>query len=410
MAFWPRAVLHVDMDAFFASVEQLDDPRLRGRPVVVGGPAETRGVVAAASYEARKYGIHSAMAMSKALRLCPHAVRVSPRGDRYAEISDLVHAVFERYSPAVQPVSIDEAFLDVTGCQRLFGEPAEIASAIKTDIRRETGLTASVGVAPCRFVAKIASDLEKPDGLVVIPEAEVLSRLAPLAVGKMWGVGRVTAEKLRKLGVETIGELRQWPAETLREHFGSAGDSLHSLARGLDPTPVCDGGSEKSISNENTFARDVTSLPELECELLRLADKVAERARRRGYRGGVAHLKVRYEDFSTVTRQARLPSPTCTGDEIYRAARTLLRQKTEAGARPVRLIGVGISALSSAADRQASLFEPGGGRREELDRAADAVRDKFGDDLIGRASTLRRRAKPKPPRQSRPGNGGSKPC
>ncbi|MCC8179692.1 MAG: DNA polymerase IV, partial [Planctomycetes bacterium] len=257
MTLWRRAILHVDMDAFYASVEQLDNPELRGKPVIVGGDAKSRGVVSAASYEVRPYGVRSAMPMAKAVRLCPHAIRVKPRMERYAEVSSQIFAIFAKVTPLVQPISLDEAFLDVTGCQRLHGDPVTIAKRIRLSIKQATGLTASVGVATCRFVAKIASDLDKPDGLTIIPEEEMLDRLAPLPVSKIWGVGPVTVKKLTNLGIKTIGDVRQWPVEQLEQLLGQAGADLHLLANGIDDSQVVSEEQEKSISHETTFAEDV---------------------------------------------------------------------------------------------------------------------------------------------------------
>lgn len=390
--FWPRAILHVDMDAFYASVEQHDDPSLRGKPVIVGGSAEGRGVVSAASYEARAFGVHSAMPTARARRLCPGGVFLPVRMERYQEVSAEVHAVFAHFTPAIQPVSVDEAFLDITGCQRLFGRPPDIARALKDRVRDETGLTASVGVAPTRFVAKVASDLEKPDGLVVIPQDDVLGRLAPLGIERIWGVGHVGQERLHRLGIHTIADLRAWPEATLREHFGSGGADLYRLARGQDATPVVTREPEKSVSNENTFAHDIEELAQLLRALRQLSDKVGRRLRKKDLSGRVVQLKVRYDDFSTVTRRVTLPAPTCLGAEIFAAASDLLRSRTEAGTRPVRLIGVGVSHFRNADNQQGQLFgalgEDEPDRMERLERAADRIRDKLGDHSIGRGSNL----------------------
>jgi DNA polymerase-4 len=389
--FWPRAILHVDMDAFYASVEQLDCPELRGKPVIVGGPKE-RGVVSAASYEARAFGVHSAMPIGKARRLCPNGIFLPVRMKRYMEISSVIHELFYSFTPVVQPISCDEAFLDVTGSQRLFGSPPGIAAKIKTSIREQTGLTASVGVAASRFVAKIASELEKPDGLTVIAAEDTLERLAPLAVGRIWGVGAVLEKNLHKLGIETIGQLRGWPRETLLAKFGSAGESLYDLSRGIDLSEVHDRDPEKSVSNETTFAVDVMSLGELENTLLALSDKVAARLRKNDLRGKTVQMKLRYSDFSTVTRRLTLPHATCTGTEIFTSARELLRTRTEAGVRPVRLIGVGVSGFCEEAERQSSLFgslETGDSEKAEtFERAVDQIRKKLGSDAIGRASQM----------------------
>ncbi|MBN2711878.1 MAG: DNA polymerase IV [Planctomycetes bacterium] len=390
--FWPRAILHVDMDAFYASVEQHDNPELRGKPVIVGGSAEGRGVVSAASYEARAYGVHSAMPTSKAHRLCPHGIFLRVRMWRYQEVSEQVHAVFAEFTPDIQPISVDEAFLDISGCQRLFGSPAEIARKLKDAVKARTGLTASVGVGPNRFVAKIASDIEKPDGLVLIRREEVLDRLAPLPVNRIWGVGRVTGLKMEKLGINTIADLRQWPQHTLVEHFGNTGASLYNLARGEDHSEVEEGEVEKSVSNETTFSRDLFDTGELEHALLALSDKVGSRLRSKGFTGRTIQLKVKYGDFTSITRRVTLPCPTCVGSEIYSVAVKLLHARTEAGSRSIRLIGVGVSGLYEGNIRQATLFSPvdtsSQEKSEKAERAVDRIREKLGPDFIGRGSLM----------------------
>ncbi len=389
---WPRAIIHVDMDAFYASVEQLDNPELRDKPVVVGGSAKGRGVVCAASYAARKFGIHSAMPASRARRLCPHGIFLPVRMGRYTEVSKQVHEIFLEFTPMVQPVSVDEAFLDITGSQRLMGAPGSIARQLKQAVKARTGLTASVGVAPTRFAAKLASDLEKPDGLVVIPRDQIMSRLEPLPVSRIWGVGKVTAGKLSRLGIQTIGDLRTWPEQSLTEHFGNAGKSLWALAHGLDPSPVNTKTPEKSISNETTFPEDICSIPQLEHVLIRLSDKVARRLRTRNLRGRTIQLKLRYNDFTTITRRQTLPEPTCVGDMIFSIARRLLRERSEAGTRPARLIGVGVSGFDEQECRQMKLFtdqQTGRStRREAVERTTDAICDKLGPKAIGRASSM----------------------
>ncbi|MDR3211970.1 MAG: DNA polymerase IV [Planctomycetota bacterium] len=387
MKAWERAILHVDMDAFFAAVEQLDDPSLRGRPVIIGGSPEARGVVSTASYEARRFGAHSAMPTALAMRLCPQAVLVAPRHWRYQEVSKQVFAIFDRVTPLVQPVSLDEAFLDVTGCQILHGDPVSIARRIRLTIRQEVGLTASVGVASCRLMAKIASDLNKPDGLTVVPEEELLSRLEVLPVGKIWGVGPVTCKRLERLGIRTAGQLRQWPVEVLAKEFGAAGVSLHLLANGIDTTEVTPEEETKSISHEYTFPQDITNREELELTLLDQSDQVAARLRSRRLAGKVVCLKLRYQDFTCVTRRQSLPEATCLAVDINRQARQLLRERTEAGSRPVRLIGVGMTKLETSGTSQNRLFyDVKNQRQERLERTADHIREKLGDTAIQRAS------------------------
>lgn len=389
-SYWSRAILHVDMDAFYASVEQRDHPEWRGIPVLVGGHPNERGVVSAASYEARAFGTRSAMPMAQALRLCPHARRVTPRMDVYEDISATIHGVFHEFTPLVQPVSLDEAYLDVTGCQTLFGPPMLIAKKIKQAIRRAVNLNASVGVAPNRFVAKIASDLEKPDGLTVIPEDAILDRLAPLPVGRIWGVGPVTEARLKKLGILTVQHLRAWTYSALEVHFGKFGRDLYDMARGIDHSLVTVDEAEKSISQEMTFSVDVVDRETLEHELLRQSENVARRLRAQGLVARTVQLKLRYDDFSTVTRRVTLPAPLCVTEIIYHAAVELMRTRTEAGSRPVRLIGVGAQNLSPGDARQGTLFDADGGgaplRRERVERMVDRIREKLGDDSIRRAS------------------------
>lgn len=387
---WRRAILHVDMDAFYASIEQRDNPELRGKPLIVGGSPKSRGVVSAASYEIRPYGVRSAMPTAKALRLCPHAILVRPRMHRYAEISEAIFAVFSRFTPLVQSVSLDEAFLDVTGCQRLHGDPVAIAGRIRAEIKRETGLTASVGVASCRFMAKIASDLDKPDGLTVVPEEEMLTRLAPLPVSRIWGVGPVTNRRLARLGIATIGQLREWPMEALEAELGQTGIDLHLLANGRDDSPVSPHEEEKSVSHETTFATDIIELSRLETSLREQSDKVSARLRLSNLSGRVVFIKLRYHDFTTVTRRRTLDAHTHLSATIYAAARELMRERTEAGRRPVRLIGVGVADLAAGGEqRQMSLFDDrtrDNERMERLERATDGIRAKLGKEAIQRAS------------------------
>jgi DNA polymerase-4 len=313
--------------------------------------------------------------------------------DRYAEMSERIFSIFARVTPLVQPISLDEAFLDVTACQRLHGDPVRIAKRIRKTIRLATGLTASVGVASCRFAAKIASDLDKPDGLTVIPENELTQRLAPLPVGKIWGVGPVTRRRLSRLGIETIGQLSQWPEAALTAELGTAGREISRLARGLDDSPVIPEEEEKSLSCEHTFARDVLHSDELENVLLEQAERVSERLRKRGLAGRTVVLKLRYADFTTITRRRTLAAPTRLAETIWAAAVELLRRSGESGSRPVRLIGVGAAGLSPAARAapagRIGLFPPPEDRIAKLERlasATDGIRDKLGAGSIQRAS------------------------
>jgi DNA polymerase-4 len=417
-----RAILHLDMDAFYASVEAKDDPSLRGKPVIVGG-GERRGVVCAASYEARKFGVHSAQPMATARRLCPNGVFLPVRMGRYREESERIFAIFRRFTPLVEPLSVDEAFLDVTGSTRLFGSPETIARAIREAVREETGLTVSAGVATSKLVAKIASDLRKPDGLVAVAPGTERAFLAPLPVGKLWGVGRVTEGALLRAGIRTIGDLAAVPASRLSGMFGAHGAHLHELANGQDDRDVVTDAEVKSVGREETYEQDIRGRKTMERQLLDLAHRVASRMRRHGFRGRTVTLKVKYADFELATRAESLHQPTDDGGTIYRVARRLL-DRTEAGARPVRLLGISMSNLGGeealaapgspdgvvtgrageaepgrreagtgrtpAKPVQLSLFgpppkpsppappEPSPERKAALNRAVDRIREKFG--------------------------------
>ena len=390
-----RTIIHLDLDAFYASVEVQDDPALRGKPVIVGG-SERRGVVSAASYESRKYGVHSAMPTATAKRLCPQGIFLPVRMDRYREVSEKVFSIFRRFTPLVEPLSIDEAFLDVTGCERLFGSAEEVARKIRSAVREETGLTVSAGVAPNKFLAKIASDLGKPDGLTVVPDGNEIGFLEPLPVAKLWGVGKVTERELHRRGVRTIGDLRRVPAGTLTGAFGAHGEQLHRLAHGIDDRPVETEHEAKSIGHEDTYGHDLRERGAMRRELLSLADRVSARLRRHGLKGKTVTLKVKYADFVQVTRAATLSEPADDGGALYRVALDLLGN-TEAGARPVRLLGISVSRLAPAAGEarpsrmeQLPLFgRPRAGmpdapksadpeKREKLNRAVDRIREKYG--------------------------------
>lgn len=386
-----RAIIHMDMDAFYASVEALDDPTLKGRPVIVGG-SRTRGVVSSASYEARRYGVHSAQPMATAMRLCPHGVFLPVRMARYREVSDRIFEIFCRFTPLVEPLSIDEAFLDVTGSVGLFGPPVDIARKIKEAVRRETGLTVSAGVAPCKFVAKIASDLRKPDGLTVVPEKEVREFLAPLPIERLWGVGRVTREALALIGVRTIGDLSRIPLEVLEAKFGRQGLHLHFLSQGIDDRDVETERVPKSIGSEETFPQDLLETSVMLREILSMSMRVSRRLRREGLVGRTVTLKVKYKDFAQATRSVTLPHPTDDGREVFRCCRSLLL-RTQAGTRPVRLLGVSVSQLRSREQKgQLSLFEKGRDeeRRRRLSEAMDRILDKFGEDGIVPGTLLER--------------------
>ena len=386
MPHWPRAILHVDMDAFFASVEQLDRPELRGRPVLVGGDG-LRGVVAAASYEARAFGCRSAMPMAVAKRLCPHAVVVRGSFNRYSEISNSIFEILHRFTPLVQPVSVDEAFCDVTATQPHFGPAEAIAAEIRRVVKLETGLTASVGVAPNKFLAKLASDLDKPDGLTVIRPEDVDRILPPLGVGRIWGVGPKTVERLNGLGVRTVGDLRNMPDAFFDKRFGVLGGRVKRLIHGLDDRPVHNDRAAKSIGQERTFGVDLTDPAEVRGVLLGEVERVAERLRRGGLHCGAVVVKIRFGDFHTITRRHTLTEPTDTTADLWRAAADLFDGWASEHFRPVRLIGVACGSLD--ARRQLPLFaDPHHARQTAVDGTLDSIRRKFGPAAIGRAAAV----------------------
>jgi DNA polymerase IV len=392
-----RTVLHVDMDAFYASVEQRDRPELRGRAVVVGALPGGRGVVSAASYEARRFGIHSAMPISRAYRLCRDAVYLPVDMDKYAAVSRQIMALLAEWTPLLEPVSIDEAFLDVTASRALRGGGLTIAREIKARIRAEVALTASVGVAPNKFLAKIASDLDKPDGLVVVATGGEAAFLAPLPVSRLWGVGRVTAAGLETLGIQTIGQLASLGPAALEARFGSQGPALAELARGHDDRPVEPFAAPKSMGAEETFGADHRDIDRLRATLRAQAERVARELRAEGYAGRVVTLKIRFADFSTYTR-AHSGEPTQDGLRIYQEACGLLDRVRLV--QPVRLIGLSVSGLGTAGQGQLPLFGPDAVRQERLGRALDRLAERFGGDAVRPASLLgRRRSRPAAERQ-----------
>ena len=381
-----RTILHVDLDAFFAAVEQRDRPELRGRPVIVGGPGGeyARGVVSAASYEARVFGVHSAMSLREAYRRCPDGVFLPVDGRRYQLASRDVMAILRRFTPQVEPISIDEAFLDVTGSAALFGEGRAIATRIKHDIREEVGLTASVGVARTKLVAKIASDLHKPDGLVVVEPGDEAGFLAPLPISRLWGVGEKTAKVLADYSVRTIGDLAALPPDLIERRFGKHGASLVERARGLDPDPVHEGDPAKSVGHEHTFDVDTSDPEVIERTLLAMADGVAGRLRSAHVRASTVAVKVRDSSFRTITRQRTLPEPTDLTEPIFRAALELARPEVR-GIR-VRLLGVTASNLGER--EQLSMFDATEPRHRRAVEAADALRRRFGERTVTRARLL----------------------
>ena len=378
-----KAILHLDMDAFYPAVEVLDNPALKGKPVIVGGSRE-RGVVSSASYEARKFGVHSAQPIATAMRLCPHGIFLPGRMSRYKEVSAQVFEIFYRFTSLVEPLSIDEAFLDVTGSTRLFGQPVEIAKKIKQMVVEETGLTVSAGVAPSKFVAKIASDMDKPDGLTVVPPESVREFLDPLPIKKMWGIGKVTQEALARLNVHTFRDLSQVPLKVLERRFGKHGLKMHQLSMGMDDRDLVLGHDVKSVGHEETFSQDILDKDLARKELLALANKTARRTRQKGATGRTVTLKVKYSDFIQITRTSTLPTSTDDGLEIYSTVCHLL-EKTEVGKRPVRLLGISISNLSfDDAESQLPLFtqDTASQKRKGLNVALDSLYEKHGDKSV----------------------------
>jgi len=375
------------MDAFFASVEQHDDPSLRGRPVIVGG-ASRRGVVCAASYEARPCGVHSAMPMVEAMRRCPDAVVITPRHLRYTEVSAQVFSIFHRYTPLVEGLSLDEAFLDVTASQSLFGDGEAVAVRIRGDIRRELGLTASAGVAPCKFVAKIASDLRKPDGLVVVREDGVEAFLAPLRIERMWGAGPVAAERLHAAGYSTIGELARADPRRLERLLGAWGRDVSRLARGDDARAVEPAVPAKTVGAEETFERDLLSVEQLDEPLLEQSQRVSHRMMRDGIFGATVVLKLKFSDFTVISRRKRLSEPVCDTQSILEAALSLLGKIPLQGRR-VRLTGVAVTDLGGAPATRL-LPEKEQEKRQKVDELMLQVNDRFGDAGLVRAALLRR--------------------
>lgn len=379
------SIIHCDMDAFYASVEQLSNPELRGKPVIIGGNPKSRGVVSTCSYEARKFGIRSAMPLAEAYRLCPHAIFLPPDFSKYKQASKHMHMIFQDYTPLIEPISLDEAFLDVTASLNLFGTAEGIGREIKQRIKQEIGLTVSVGIAHNKFLAKLASDLSKPDGFKVISKDRVLEVLDPLDVRRIWGVGEKTAHRLYSLNLRTIKDVRLLDKTTLHNMFGSLGNQLHLLSRGIDQRPVESGRAVKSVGRETTFAIDIFTYDKLERVIMELSVDVGRTLRRAALQGRTVTLKVKYNDFKTITRSKTLELMTNLDDIIYNAACELLQNTL---VKPVRLIGVSVHNLTDESDAQLSLFEIGHENQSKLARAMDLVRDKFGEKSITRARLL----------------------
>ncbi len=387
-----RQIIHVDMDAFYASVEQHDFPEYRGKPVIVGADpkgGQGRGVVAAASYEAREFGIHSAQPISQAYKCCPRGIFVRGRMRRYAEISDQIMSIFSEFSPIVEPISLDEAFLDVTGTERLWGDSSSIGRAIKQKIRDQERLTASVGIGPNKLIAKIASEYGKPDGFVHVFPQNIQSFLDPLPVGRLWGVGKKSQQLLEGMGIETVADVCRLSEQTLRQRFGLMGEVLWRHAHGQDNSPVLAEREAKSVSNEHTFEVDTDNIPQIRHTLQALSERVGYRLRKQALSGRTVTLKIRFEGFETFIRHITQSSPLYQGHEIFDSAIILL-EEFDLSTRKVRLLGVGVTQLISGTSKQAELFQDKSEKESRMTQALDALRDRFGHFVIGNAETFRR--------------------
>jgi DNA polymerase-4 len=378
-----RSILHVDMDAFYAAIEQLDNPSLRGKPILVGSD-DLRGVVATASYEARPFGCHSAQPMAVAKRLCPQAIVVPCRFARYHEISEKLFTIFDEFSPVVQPLSIDEAFLDITGTERVHGSAVDVAKMLKQRVRDELKLTASVGVAANKFLAKLASDLEKPDGLTVIGKNDIDRILPPLPVTKIWGIGPKTAKRLAGMGIHTIGDVCNAPDVTLALLLGDDAERCRRLSHGLDERPVETDSEAKQISQEQTFGINVTDPELVRAELLEQVQQVARRLRKHHLRAGSVTLKIRYGEFKTITRSRALDEPTDRTDTLWNVTREIFNEWSQKHFEPVRLIGMAARSLQGQGGQMNLFADPSGEKSHRVDRAVDAIVERFGKDAMRR--------------------------
>jgi len=382
-------IIHVDMDAFYASVEMREQPGLADLPVVVGGSAQGRGVVAAANYAARKQGIHSAMPVAQAMRLCSTLVTLPVRMKLYIKVSQQIREIFHRYTPEIEPLSLDEAFLEVTASERLFGDALSIGKKIKNDIANELSLVASVGIAPSKVVAKIASDVDKPDGFVIVRESDVQAFLDPLPVARLWGVGKVTNKEFERLGIHTVKQVREQPLDALQYRFGKFGEQVWNLAQGIDPRKVVSDSRAKSISNETTFAVDISDKKLLRNSLQELTEQVAFRLRQQAFYARTVQIKLRFADFKTITRSASLSTHTQTTQELWKLAGQLLDTALAGKACSIRLLGMGTSNLSrqAAGSEQADLFaDPTEAKQREIDQLADKIKNRFGEVSIRRGA------------------------
>ena len=385
-----KVIAHIDMDAFFASVEQRDDPELRDKPVIIGADPKAgkgRGVVSTCSYEARKYGIHSAMPISIAYRKCPHGIFLRGNMRKYSEVSDQVFDILYDFTPDMEPVSVDEAFLDITGSYHFYQTPAKTCQAIKERIKKELGLTASIGIAPVKMVAKIASDLCKPDGLLEILPEKVLDFLWPLPIGKLWGVGKQTQKALNALGIQTVEELAKYPVEKLSAELGVHGEHLFDLANGIDEREVYVDEEIKSVSHEHTFEEDEADLKEIYSTLSYLSEKVSRRLRKYELKGKTVTLKVRLSDFKTVTRAHTYSERINFFEDIYSQAKDLFDTFHKKGMK-IRLLGVRVSHFTDPYFQESLFEDPKAAKKEKVHKAIDLIKDKFGEGAIRRAQNM----------------------
>jgi len=390
-----KTILHVDMDAFFAAVEQRENPDIKNKPVIIGAdPKEGsgRGVVSTCSYEARQYGVHSAMPISRAFKLCPHGIYIPPNGRLYSQVSRSIFEIYYEFTDAVEPLSIDEAFLDVSGSVRLFGSGEKIARLIKKRIIEKEQLTASVGMAPNKYLAKIASDLRKPDGLVIVHEDKIDEFLHPLDISRLWGAGIKTQERLRKMGIQTIGDLAGYPVNVLEKNFGKMGPHFYNLAHGIDNREVHAGVGVKSVSNEHTFGKDVDDMELILGTLLKLSEKVGYRLRKKKLHGKTIQLKLRYENFSTITRARTLMQNFNSTDIIFNTIKKLFYDNYTEN-KKIRLLGIGVSHFDNKTSAQRSLFDEQIDKKQELDKIQDTLSERFGRNIISRAESMKLKSK-----------------
>jgi DNA polymerase-4 len=387
---WPRIVAHADMDAFYAAVEQMDDPSLRGRPILIGPPS-SRGVVLTASYEARPFGVGSAMPMARARKLCPQALVVPPRFERYREISAMVMRTFGDFSPDVEPISLDEAFLDMSGAEGIFGAPEAMGRKLKDAVREVTGgLTVTVGLSGTKYVAKVASGYKKPDGLTLVPPDQAKAWLAPLPISYLWGVGAKTEPRLLRIGLKTIGDVARADPKWLSRELGSAGAHYFSLANAQDPRRVEGDRSSKSIGSEVTLERDIGIGDEMRQHMRRSAEEIGRRLRRKHYVAFGVRVKLKTADFQILTRQHRLTQPTDVANEIYKIGKTLLDEFNHRG--PFRLVGMAVYDLAQDTEKdQTDMFAAGGARRRKLEVAVDTLAERFGAGVVRNAADLQGR-------------------